>query len=199
VTRPPYPPNPPYPPYPPHVSPPPYPPFPAYPPVLIGGGPSGAAVSAPYAGSSTGTVQTPTTQPTGPTTEPGKPTRFPGDDKTNPLSIYFNYGRYDVVDVTNEGLGQGQAAKLTKFVADAASSRAREIAVDGFASPEDNLPNSNLPLNRATAVKKRLDQLFANTSVKPTISARTTNVLSGDPSVWPSLRRADIYITSRSS
>lgn len=198
MTTPPYPPNPPYPPYPPHASPAPYPPFPPYPPVLIGGGASGAAASAPSAGSPTGAVQTPATQQTGPTTEPGKPTRFQGEDKTNPLSIYFNYGRYDVVDVTNEGLGQSQYAKLTKFVADATSSRAREVVVDGFASPEDNLPNSELPLHRANAVKNRLDQLFATTSVKPTISARTTNVLSGDPSVWPSLRRADIYITSRS-
>lgn len=199
MTRPPYPPNPPYPPYPPHTSPAPYPPYPPYPPSAMGGGASVGAASAPVAGPPSERGQASTTQQAGPTTDPGGSTRFPGDDRTNPLSIYFNYGRYDIVDATNEGLGQGQLAKLTKFVADASSSRAREVVVDGFASPEDNLPGSQLPLNRANAVKNRLDQLFATASVKPTISSRTTNVLSGDPSVWPSLRRADIYITARSA
>lgn len=124
-------------------------------------------------------------------------TQFPGIDATNPLSIFFNYGRYDIVDVTNEGLGQGQDAKLTKFVADATSVRASAITVSGFASPEDNLPNSQLPSNRANAVKNRLDQGFAAGPVQPTVNVSTTSVLSGDPSTYPSLRRADIYIVSR--
>jgi hypothetical protein len=123
---------------------------------------------------------------------------FPGIDRTNPLSIYFNFGRYDIVDSTNERLGQGQIAKLNQFVADATSARAREIVADGFASPESNLPPFQLPLNRANAVKNRLNQLFAPSPVKPTITVRTTSVLTGDPSTWPSLRRVDIYITSRS-
>jgi hypothetical protein len=143
-------------------------------------------------------AQAPTMQPTATGTQPVTPTTpFPGIDATNPLSIFFNFGRYDIVDATNEGLGQGQDAKLTKFVADAISVRASEITVNGFASPENNLPNSQLPLNRANAVKNRLDQSFATSPVKPTISVRTTSVLSGDQSTWPSLRRADIYIVSR--
>ena len=118
-------------------------------------------------------------------------------DRKRPLSVFFNYGRYDVVDVTNEGLGQGQTAKLTKFVADATAAKASEITVSGFASPEDNLPNSQLPAHRASAVKKRLDELFASSSIKPTIGVTTTSVLSGDPSTYPSLRRADVYIAKR--
>jgi hypothetical protein len=128
-----------------------------------------------------------------PPTEQPKP-QFIGDRPTNPLPIFFNYGRYDVLDSTNEGLGQGQLAKLAKFVADATSVRASAIVVDGFVSPEDNLPNAQLPLHRATAVKNRLDSLFAAISIKPTITKRTTSILSGDPSTYPSLRRANVYI-----
>jgi hypothetical protein len=143
-----------------------------------------------------GTVQSSVAPPAG--EQPVTPTTpFPGVDATNPLSIFFNYGRYDIVDVTNELLGQGQSAKLTKFVADATAVKASEIIVNGYASPEDNLANSQLPLHRATALKNRLDQLFASGPVRPTVSVRTTSVLAGSQATWPSLRRADIYITAR--
>jgi hypothetical protein len=120
-------------------------------------------------------------------------------DRNNPLSIFFDYGRYDIRDATAEGLGQGQLAKLNKFVADATAARASAITVNGFASPEQNLPNAQLPFQRATAVKNRLDQLFVPSGIKPTISIEMTQILTGDPSTWPRLRRADIYITSRAT
>src|SRR5262249_57034391 len=132
----PYPPYPPFPPYPPQASPAPYPPFPPYPPVLIGGSLSSAppptGFSTPLFGSPIGTVQapppvqptqpagqpvTPPAQPTQPAGQPATPTRFPGSDAYNVLSIFFNYGRYDIVDSTNQGLGQDQNTKLTKIVA----------------------------------------------------------------------------------
>jgi hypothetical protein len=198
VSRPPFPPYPPYPPFPPHSSPPAYPPYAPYPPVVNGGEPS---IATPQglshgAGPPAGIVEPPRVIPPGPDDPADSSTPFPGNNIKNPLSIFFNYGRYDVVNVTNEGLGQGQSAKLTKFVEDATRVKASEITVNGFASPEDNLPNAQLPLNRATALKNLLDQRFATGPVKPTVTVKTTSVLSGDQSTWPSLRRADIYIVS---
>lgn len=194
MSSPPYPPYPPFPPYPQYPAPPPYPPFPPYSATLISG--AASALPSPQGsllptsgGATTGAVQIPERETTA----------FAGLDATNPLSIFFNYGRYDILDVTNEGLGQGQNAKVAKFVADATAVRASEIIVNGFASPEDNLANSQLPTHRANAVKNRLDQLFATSAMKPTISVRTTSVLSGDPSTWPALRRADVYIVSRAA
>jgi hypothetical protein len=145
----------------------------------------------------TGTGQ-PVTDP-GPGSQPGTTTRFPGADQTTPLSIFFNYGRYDVVDATGEGFGQDQLAKLSKFVADATSVKATGIIANGFASPENNLPPYQLPLNRANAVKNKLNQLFDFTPTRPTITVNTTTVLPGDPSTYPQLRRADVYITSRAT
>jgi hypothetical protein len=110
--------------------------------------------------------------------------------------VFFNYGRYDIVDTTVEGLGQNQFAGIDKFVADATASNASQIVVNGYASPEDNLPPGQLPLHRATALKNRLDQRFATGSVRPTITVKTTSVLAGDPSTYPSLRRADASVTA---
>jgi hypothetical protein len=125
-----------------------------------------------------------------------KPPPFEGMNSARPLPIFFNYGRYDVLDSTTEGLGNGQLARLANFVASATAVQASEIAVDGFASPEDNLPNAQLPLHRATAVKNWLDNRFASTSIRPTIKTATTSVLAGDPSTYPSLRRANVYVVS---
>jgi hypothetical protein len=122
------------------------------------------------------------------------------------LAVYFNYGRYDVVRDTAEGLGQNQYAKLEEFVRNARSVRASQIEVSGYASPEQNLPSSGgtqLPIHRAEAAKSRLDFLFAGPdaptgpSIRPNITVRTTQVLGGDPAAWPSLRRADVYIVLR--
>jgi hypothetical protein len=195
MASPPYPPYPPFPPYPPYTSPPPYPPYPPNQPMTVGGGAvapgAGPAVSA--GGTVGGTaIEDPARPETG-NGPPDKPVDVP------PVSVFFNYGRYDIVDTTNEGLGSGQNAKLATFVSDATRARATAIDVNGFASPEDNLSNAQLPLHRATAVKNRLDQLFAAGPVKPTITVRTTSVLAGDQSTWPSLRRADATVTSRSA
>jgi hypothetical protein len=201
VTRPPFPPYPPYPPFPQHVSPPPYPPYPPYPPTLIEGtgpGPSGFSPGAPSpapSSTSTGAVR--------PIVDPGPGPQPPGPQPPGPppdtLSIFFNYGRYDVVDATAEGLGQGQFGKLSKFVGEATAAKATGITVNGFASPENNLPPYQLPLNRATAVKNKLDQLFDFTPTRPTITVKTTAVLAGDPSTYPSLRRADVSVTSQAT
>jgi hypothetical protein len=120
-------------------------------------------------------------------------------DYTNPLSIFFNYGRYDVVDATAEGFGQGQLGKLSQFVADASSVKANGIIVDAYASPEDNLPPYQLPSSRAEAVKNKLVQLFDATPTQPAITVQTTAVLGGDPSTYPRLRRADVYIITRTT
>jgi hypothetical protein len=196
LSRPPYPPYPPFPPYPPPVSQPPYPPYPPYPATVISAGSAAPTSAAPPSAGTPAPPATPTVQPPPATQPPGNQPEPP-----KPLSVFFNYGRYDVLDSTNEGLGQGQLAKLNEWAVSAAKAGARSISVDGYASPEDNLANSQLPLNRATAVKNKLDALFsalfaANPSSAPTITTRTTNVLSGDSSTWPQLRRADVYIVS---
>ena len=198
MSRPPYPPYPPFPPYPPHASPPPYPPYPPYPPVQIGGVSGGSLPGLPGSAGGTGVGPGPAPGP-GPGPAPG-PGPGPGSDAStpsipSPLSIFFNYGRYDIVDTTVEGVGQNQNAKVAKFVADATAARANQIVVTGFASPEDNL-TTTLPLHRAQRLKNTLDQLFAAGAVRPTITVGPTGVLNGAPSTYPSLRRADASVVS---
>ena len=129
---------------------------------------AGAAVAA--GGTAGGTT---ITEP-GPKAGNGTPEK-PVD--VRPVSVFFNYGRYDILDSTNEGLGSGQNAKLATFVSDATRARASAIDVNGFASPEDNLSNAQLPLHRATAVKNRLDQLFAAGPVNSVRVALAPNTL----------------------
>ena len=195
MSDPPYPPFPPFPPYAPY---PPYPPYPSYIVRPADTGSVGWAAPPPAgyvapAGTAPVTAVTPT--PETPTTStPATP--FPGSSASNPLSIFFNKDEYRIVDGTNEGLGTGQLAKLAQFVTDARRVAAKAIAVDGFVSPE-GVPAMNqiLAQNRALAVAARLRAL---TPMMPSlnISVRTTSVLAGNQASWPSLRRADIYITS---
>ncbi|WP_153506486.1 OmpA family protein, partial [Cumulibacter manganitolerans] len=121
------------------------------------------------------------------------PAPFPGSSAGNPLTIYFNYDSPALVDTTNEGVGSGQLAKLQLFAAHAQSARVTALTVNGYASPEGSAAhNATLAANRAGAVRDRLATLLSG--VRITIG--TTTELPGAQATWPSLRRADVFVTA---
>jgi outer membrane protein OmpA-like peptidoglycan-associated protein len=122
------------------------------------------------------------------------PAPFPGSDATNPLSIFFNFDSPVVVDQTNEGAGTGQFAKLQGFAESARGVSVKALTINGFASPEgDAAHNATLARNRATSVQTLLTPLLSGVA----ITIGTTAELPGPPSTFPSLRRADVFITAR--
>lgn len=198
MTAPPYPPYPPFPPFPPY---PPYPPFPppagAIASCTAGSAPapaaglSGIAVPAAVAPSAAA-PGTPLAAPSG---QPApSPQPFPGSDQGNPLSIFFNFDSPALLDQTNEGRGTGQFARLQDFAVHAQSVHATAITINGFASPEgDAGHNATLASNRAASVRN----VLASQLPGVTINIGVTGTLSGDPSSFPGLRRADVFITNR--
>src|SRR5262249_59718855 len=136
----------------------------------------------------------PSPAPPGPGPAPGPaPAPFPGSNAANPLSIFFNFDSPVVVDQTNESAGTGQVAKLQAFATNARSARATAVTINGFASPEgDAAHNATLARNRAASVQTILLPLLPGVG----LSIGTTGELPGTPATFPSLRRADVFITA---
>ncbi|MDQ6637218.1 MAG: hypothetical protein M3Y62_05450 [Candidatus Dormibacteraeota bacterium] len=128
---------------------------------------------------------------TGGTTTGGTTSTFPGSDAAHLLSIYFNFDQRDFPDTTAEGVGTGQNQALETFMTNAIAARETAVTVRGYASPEgDQAHNVALAQQRADSVKARLDSRLAG------VVAVGGGTLTGAPSEYPQLRRADIFITA---
>ncbi|WP_190093965.1 OmpA family protein [Streptomyces melanogenes] len=111
----------------------------------------------------------------------------------NPLSIYFNFDSPLLVDQTAEGVGTAQSARLQQFAQQARGVNATAVVVNGYASPEgQESHNATLARNRANAVRDRLAGLLPGVA----LTVGTTGALPGGPTSYPSLRRADVFITA---
>jgi outer membrane protein OmpA-like peptidoglycan-associated protein len=207
-------PNPPYPPYPPY---PPFSPYPPYAPFALvpafhpphGGVDADHGLQAPIAGPIVAATAAPAplgAPPLAPspspaaapvaepqTPSPALPRQFPGSSATTPLTIYFNYDRFDIVDTTAEGVGQAQFARLNEFVANASAARAASIRINGLASPEGSVAyNRALATSRAQALVGYLQPRLPSVPIQ----IGTTGEVPGPQDAWPQLRRADVFITS---
>jgi outer membrane protein OmpA-like peptidoglycan-associated protein len=185
-------PYPPYPPFPPYA---PYPPFPAstaYAPCAAGSAPASTAGLIPATTALAPAAPVITPVPGGQPVPAPQP--FPGSDEGNPLSIFFNFDSPTLVDQTNEGRGTAQFARLQAFASQAQGVRATVITINGFASPEgDANHNATLARNRAASVRNVLGSQLPGI----TINIGVTGTLAGDPSSFPNLRRADVFISNR--
>jgi outer membrane protein OmpA-like peptidoglycan-associated protein len=195
----------PYPPFPPFPE---FPPFPPFPPATGGAACGGCAATAPpavapavapagvgVAGFAPAPASAPAAQPAPAPTpaSPATPQPFPGSSQGNPLSMFFNFDSPALVDHTNEGQGVGQLAKLQTFATNAQAARTTAITINGFASPEgDAAHNAQLAHNRAVSVQQVLQPLLPGVA----ITLGVTGTLAGDPSQFPSLRRADVFVTA---
>ena len=136
--------------------------------------------------------------PDPPPTPVPTPEVFPGSDAQHPLSIFFNFDKSDIVDQTNEGLGNAQKDAITTFVTKAKAAGAKAITVKGFASPEGTAAhNQTLAGQRGGKVKASLDTKFADATI--VVAAVVGGTLSGQSTQFPRLRRADIFVTTPGS
>lgn len=180
----------PYPPYPPY---PPFPPFPPYAPYGSGAGQSTCAGvptgSTPLPPAAVPPAQTDVRPPA----RPQQQSAFPGMNAGNPLSIYFNFDSPLLVDQTAEGVGTAQSARLQQFAQQARGANATAVVVNGYASPEgQEAHNATLARNRANSVRDRLAGLLPGVA----LTVGTTGELPGSATSYPSLRRADVFITA---
>ena len=138
---------------------------------------------------------TPTPTPTPPSatdTVPEAPAARP-----QPLTVFFNLDKVDLVDVTAEGRS-GQDKAIDDFVAAAKACKATAVLVRGYASPEGTMQrNRELVGKRADALAAALRSKLNGATPSVTVTTAFGGVISGPPSQqYPELRRAEAAVTA---